>query len=186
VAAATESEAVNLLESRLHRNLRTLAERDVAERREGQAPEPGEWRHGDLAPQRPSTFPRPAAERRLVRRKTYASAPMTPEAAAAAMLLLDHDFHVFVDEASGEDALVHSRPDGVLALRRRNGSGSYVAPFLLDSDPVPTIGVDDAIERLNLGDDPFVFFVDVSPGRGAVLYRRYDGHYGLVTAETGT
>jgi len=54
------------------------------------------------------------------------------------------------------------------------------------ADPVPTIGVDDAIERLNLGDDPFVFFVDVSPGRGAVLYRRYDGHYGLVTAETGT
>ena len=111
---------------------------------------------------------------------------MTPEAAAAEMLLLDHDFHVFMDEASGEDALVHSRPDGVLALRRQYGSGSYVAPFVLDAEPVPTIGVEDATERLNLTDDPFEFFVYASSGRGAVLYRRYDGHYGLVTAEAGT
>ena len=186
VAAATESEAVNQLESRLHRNLRTLAERDVAERREGQVPEPGEWRHSDLAPPRPSFFPRPAAERRLVRQKTYASAPMSPEAAAAEMLLLDHDFHVFTDAASGENALVYSRPDGVLALRRQGGSGSYVAPFVIDADPVPTIGVEDAIERLNLTDDPFEFFVDASSGRGAVLYRRYDGHYGLVSPIVAT
>ena len=106
---------------------------------------------------------------------------MTPEAAAAEMLLLDHDFHVFADEASGEDTLVHSRPDSVRALRRRNGSGSYVAPFVLDAEQVPTIEVEDAIEQLNLIDDPFVFFVDASSGRGAVLYRRYDGHYGLVS-----
>ncbi len=186
VAAASESEAIALLESRLHRNLRRLAERELAERRDEHVPEPGEWRHGDLAPPRPSYFPLPAAERRLIRRKTYASAPMIPEAAAAEMMLLDHDFHVFVDEASGEDALVHARPDGVLALRRRNGSGGYVEPFVLDADPVPTLGVEDAIERLNLTDDPFVFFFDASSGRGAVLYRRYDGHYGLVSAEAGT
>jgi hypothetical protein len=186
VAAASVSEAVHLLEGRLHRNLRTLAEHDLAERREQHVPEPGEWRHGDLAPPRPSTFPRPAAERRLVRRKTYASEPMTPEAAAEEMRLLDHDFHVFTDVAGGADALVHARPDGVLALRRQNGSGSYVAPFVLDAEPVPTIGVDDAIELLNLSDEPFVFFVDASSGRGAVLYRRYDGHYGLVSPNDAT
>ncbi len=186
VAAASVSEAIRLLEDRLQRNLRALAERDVADRREGRAPEPGEWQHGDIAPPRPSTFPRPADERRLVRRKTYASAPMTPESAAAEMLLLDHDFHVFVDEASGEDALVHSRPDGVLALRRQDGSGSYVAPFVIDAEPVPTIDVEGAIEQLNLNDDPFVFFMDVSSGRGAVLYRRYDGHYGLVSPNPAT
>lgn len=185
VAAASESEAISLLESRLHRNLRELADRGVAERHEGLVPKPGEWRHAALVPPRPSYFPRPAAERRLVRRKTYAGAPMTPEAAAQEMLLLDHDFHVFVDASSGEDALVCSR-DGVLALRRRNGTGSYVEPFLLDADPVPTISVDDAIERLNLGDDPFVFFADASSGRSAVLYRRYDGHYGLVSPEVPT
>jgi ribosome-associated translation inhibitor RaiA len=181
VAAASVSEAIHLLEGRLHRNLRTLAEHDLAERREEHLLEPGEWRHGDLPSPRPSYFSRPAAERRLIRRKSYASAPTTPEAAVAEMLVLDHDFRVFVDEASGEDALVHTRPDGVLALRRRNGSGSYVAPFVLDTEPVPTIGVGDAIERLNLTDEPFLFFVDASSGRGAVLYRRYDGHYGLVS-----
>ena len=111
---------------------------------------------------------------------------MSPEAAAAEMLLLDHDFHVFTDAASGENALVYSRPDGVLALRRQGGSGSYVAPFVIDADPVPTIGVEDAIERLNLTDDPFEFFVDASSGRGAVLYRRYDGHYGLVSPIVAT
>jgi len=186
VAAASVSEAIRLLADRLERNLRALAERDVAGRREGQAPAPGEWQHGAIPPPRPSTFPRPVAERRLVRRKTYASAPLTPEAAAAEMLVLDHEFHVFVDAASGEDTLVHSRPDGVLALRCRNGSGSYVEPFVLDAEPVPTIEVEGAVEQLNLTDDPFVFFVDASSGRGAVLYRRYDGHYGLVSPNAPT
>jgi hypothetical protein len=57
---------------------------------------------------------------------------------------------------------------------------------VLDAEPVPTIGVDDAIELLNLSDEPFVFFVDASSGRGAVLYRRYDGHYGLVSPNDAT
>ncbi len=39
-AAATESEAIALLQSRLHRNVRALAERDVAHRRSAQLPEP--------------------------------------------------------------------------------------------------------------------------------------------------
>jgi hypothetical protein len=29
-------------------------------------------------------------------------------------------------------------------------------------------------------DLPFLFFVDAERGRGAVLYHRYDGHYGLI------
>jgi hypothetical protein len=184
VAAASESEAIGLLESRLQRNLRRLAERDLGERREGRAPEPGEWRHGDIAPPRPSYYPRPPAERRVVRRKTYAGAPMTLEAAAAEMLLLDHDFHVFVDATDGEDALVYLRPDGVLVLRRQDGGGRDVEPFLLDVEPVPALAVEDAIGWLNMIDESFVFFVDASSGRGAVLYHRYDGHYGLVSAES--
>lgn len=46
--AASESEAIRSLESRLHRRLREIGGRDLAERREGQPPETGEWRHGDL------------------------------------------------------------------------------------------------------------------------------------------
>jgi hypothetical protein len=184
VAAASESEAIGLLESRLRRNLRSLAERGVADRRDGRPPEPGEWRHGDIAPPRPAYYPRPPAERSVVRRKTYASAPMTPEAAAAEMVLLDHDFHVFVDATDGEDVLVYRRLDGLVALQRKDGSGAYVEPFVLDADPVPVLAAEDAIAQLNMTDEPFVFFVEASSGRGAVLYRRYDGHYGLVSAES--
>jgi hypothetical protein len=40
--------------------------------------------------------------------------------------------------------------------------------------------VDAARAVLDLSDAPFVFYVDPSDDRGRVLYRRYDGHYGLV------
>jgi hypothetical protein len=38
-----------------------------------------------------------------------------------------------------------------------------------------------AIELLDLTDARFVFFTDPASGRGAVLYRRSDGRYGLLT-----
>ncbi len=41
--------------------------------------------------------------------------------------------------------------------------------------------VEEAVARLNLSDDRFVFFYDPPSGRGMVLYRRYVGHYGLLT-----
>jgi hypothetical protein len=44
------------------------------------------------------------------------------------------------------------------------------------------MGADDAIELLNLGDEPLVFFLDPETGRGCAAYRRYDGHYGLITS----
>ena len=30
---------------------------------------------------------------------------------------------------------------------------------------------------------PFLFYLDGDHGRGAVLYHRYDGHYGLIAAQ---
>jgi len=41
--------------------------------------------------------------------------------------------------------------------------------------------IDEAIERLDAGAESFVFFVEPTTGRGNVVYRRYDGHYGLVS-----
>jgi hypothetical protein len=40
----------------------------------------------------------------------------------------------------------------------------------------------DAIARLNLSGEGFLFYLDPDSGRGRVLYLRYDGHYGLITA----
>ena len=34
---------------------------------------------------------------------------------------------------------------------------------------------------LDEGDEPFVFFAEPDTSRGQVLYRRFDGHYGLIT-----
>ena len=39
----------------------------------------------------------------------------------------------------------------------------------------------DAEALLDEGDEPFVFFAIPGSNRGQVVYRRYDGHYGLIT-----
>jgi hypothetical protein len=54
-------------------------------------------------------------------------------------------------------------------------------PVTLDPQPAPRLVLAEARERLELGGLPFVFFVDRDSHRGAVLYHRYDGHYGLIT-----
>lgn len=45
----------------------------------------------------------------------------------------------------------------------------------------PELTVAEAMERLAADRETFVFFVNALTGRGNVIYRRYDGHYGLVT-----
>jgi hypothetical protein len=51
----------------------------------------------------------------------------------------------------------------------------------VDRASAPALTEAEAIDRLDLSGSPFVFFVDSADGRGRVLYRRYDGHYGLIT-----
>ena len=38
----------------------------------------------------------------------------------------------------------------------------------------------DAVSKMDELNHRFLFFTDASSGRGAVLYLRYDGHYGLI------
>jgi hypothetical protein len=56
------------------------------------------------------------------------------------------------------------------------------APVRHTTEAVPTLSLDDAEELLDGSEASFVFFVDADAGRGRVLYRRYDGHYGLIVA----
>jgi hypothetical protein len=44
----------------------------------------------------------------------------------------------------------------------------------------PQLSAAEAIDRLNLSGQPFLLYADAATGRGRVLYRRYDGHYGLI------
>jgi len=44
--------------------------------------------------------------------------------------------------------------------------------------------LDEAIDRLDVGGATFVFFRNAESGQGNVVYRRYDGHYGVVEPRT--
>lgn len=182
ISSATVAEAIDLLETRLRKAVLAIAEREETARHEGRRARPGEWRHGDVPTERPAWYDRPPEERRLLRRKSFAAGPMTPEEAEWEMRVLGHDFHLFPDVSSGADAVLHLSEDGTIGLKRiAGGAAAYVEPFLLDPEPAPTLSVDDAVERLNTTNELFLFFVEDESGRGAVVYRRYDGHYGLVT-----
>jgi hypothetical protein len=58
-----------------------------------------------------------------------------------------------------------------------------VYKFELDDTPAVTLSVDEAIEELSVAGSRFVFFAHPESERGRLLYRRYDGHYGLITLE---
>jgi hypothetical protein len=185
VAAGHMVEAIDLLERRLRRNLEELEEFARADRHETGVEQTGKWRHGDIPRERPECFPRPLEERELIRRKTSALSTLTPEQAAREMQALDHDFHLFTDTESGEESVVYRRPDGAIALEQTTPKpGGKPTALRVDPAPAPVMLLEDAIERLNLSGERFVFFVEAQTRRGKLLYRRYDGHYGLIEPET--
>jgi ribosome-associated translation inhibitor RaiA len=187
IAAERIEEAIDLVEARLERSLRSLAERTREERRPAAPREAGEWQHGSLPEHRPEYFPRPLQERRVIRHRALEQQPITAADAAYAMRLLHFQFHLFVNADTTRDSVVYERPDDTLGLLQVGG-GAPDAPATIRPNPIsiPPLTVDDARERLDAVGEPFVFFVDSASDRGAVLYRRYDGHYGLTTLATAT
>lgn len=181
LAAEHMVEAIDLLERRLRRNLEDFEELARARHHEtGMVPR-GEWRHGSLPTARPEYFPRPPGERELIRRKSFALSPLAAEEAASEMQLLDYDFHLFTNAATGDEAVVYRQSDGTIALAQINPTpAKNPRVFVTDPTPAPVMLLEDAVERLNLGAEPFLFFVDPQTRWGNVLYRRYDGHYGLI------
>jgi len=167
-AAGDPLGAVDLLEHRLRENLLQHRLRQRTRHRSTGNGGEGSWRHGDLPAVRQDYYPRPAEEREVLRRKTFAVQPMTPDEAAFEMDLLDHDFFLFVERPSGQDALV-CRDDGGYRV-------STEGPVLTEQE---------AIERIVLSGEPFLLHTDPESGRGRVLYLRYDGHYGLITPSNG-
>jgi hypothetical protein len=190
-AGATTKQAVDIVEERLRRQLVDVDHRlAFLRRRRRQDTLPGEWRHGGIPTDRPGYFPRVLEEREVVRRKTFSLGRTTPEDAAVEMEMLDHDFHLFVDSGTGRDAVVRrmpeGAPEGTYQMSRTSGGGENATEVSeIEVGPPPqAMTLASAVDRLNATNEPFVFFVDVETSRGAVLYRRYDGHYGVVTAES--
>ncbi len=190
VAAHTTRAAIDGLEGRLRAQLRHRVQRRADLHRRGAATN-GSWRHGTPVADRPGFFPRPPEERQIVRHKSVAPAWSTVEEALFDLRSMDYDFYLYADAATGADALVHrsvqvdgSYGDGHV-VRFVGGSSDEVEATVpdtlqVDPHPAPVLDTTEARERLDAGHEPWVLFVDASTRRGHVLYRRYDGHYGLL------
>jgi hypothetical protein len=150
---------------------------------------PHQWRHGAPRTERPDHFPRPLAERRIVKHRTLSMVRQTVEEAIVDMSMLDFSFYLFTEAHTGADSVLCREPsgDGWLLLQTEPRPGEVPTGETLvrvEPLPAPELCVSDAVDRLNLAGWPFVFFRDLGTGRGCVLYCRYDGHYGLISPAT--
>lgn len=150
--------AATIVERRLKEGLRRRAERRVDTRSAEQTIRDTE----QTLPERWSQ--RPRSEREIVRNKTVSPGPSTLEEATFDLTTMGYDFFLYVDIETGNDALVARADDG-----------DFVA-----HTAAPVASLASARNRLDAGNEPFVFFSDQQSRRGNVLYRRFDGHYGLI------
>jgi ribosome-associated translation inhibitor RaiA len=185
VAATTSHEAVDLLVDRLRQRLVRLAQHWEAKRGRRPSAEPHEWRHGAEPTHRPPYYPRPVEERQLIKHKSFTPARLSPAEAAWEMDQMDYDFHLFTEDETGGDAVVYRGGLTGHRLARLAPGPRWLelseVPMTISPHPAPRLTVSEARNCLDLEGLPFVFFADVSTGRGCVLYHRYDGHYGLIT-----
>jgi hypothetical protein len=186
IAAHELREAIDLLQRRLRGKLEHRAEHREAVRRRSGVAVPGEWRHGDLAAPRPDWFPRPAEERQVVAHKAFAVGACTVDEAVFDLEQADFDFYLFTELATGADACVDRQADGSYGLTRLRDPDADPGPMAVtvhrSPAVAPTLAEAEAIELLEAAGAHHVFHADPDTGRGRVLYRRYDGHYGLLTA----
>ena len=182
VSAASMSEAIDLLADRLRERLERFAHHLESKhlRHRGDT---SAWHHGDPVSSRPAYFPRPIDEREVVRQKTFAVHEMTPDEAAFDLELLDHDFYLFRNLETGEDNVITRLGDHGYELLEPSGKCTLtgaVASITRSSVHPSTGTLEAAGELLDVTEERFIFFLDPDSGRGRVLYRRYDGHYGLI------
>ena len=185
VSDASMIVAINTLGRRLERRLRDLRERRESANTRPPSTEDGTWRSGDLPSARPGYFPRPPEERDIVRRKTWAGDRISIAEALFDLHALDHRFFLFTDEVDAVDSIVYETGDSGVRLRRLTGDRpprderEDLSIDVIESS-APELSTDEARDRLDSTHGMFVFYRDVETGRGTVLYRRYDGHYGLI------
>jgi ribosome-associated translation inhibitor RaiA len=185
VAAETARESIDLLEARLRRELEGTARHWEARRGRMSHPEPHERRHHTARAARPAYFPRPEGEREIISRQSHAPVRMTIDQAAFEMEQQDYDFYLFSEAGSGQDAMVfHGGPTGYRLALVEPVPTEALSDFSLDvtisGQPAARLSASEALEWLDLSGLPFLFYRDAGRGRGAVVYRRHDGHYGLI------
>lgn len=186
VEGVTAHEAVDRLEARLRHRLERIAEHWESRRGSLPVAEVHEWRHDSEPAHRPGYFPRPADERRIIRRKSFAMEPCTVDEAVGEMELLDYDFHLFTEKGTNTAGVLYrGGPTGyrlaLVAPDLKDGVSPFERQVSVSDQPAPCLTEAEAAERMGLLGLPFLFFIDAAHGCASVLYHRYDGHYGLIT-----
>ncbi|MFI7587448.1 sigma 54 modulation/S30EA ribosomal C-terminal domain-containing protein [Spongisporangium articulatum] len=129
--------------------------------------------------------PLPGAEPRVSRRKSALLSTCTIDVAVDELEFMDYDFHLFVEDSSGTDSVVVRDADAGYALLQTVPEPWNLVPFEtavhLDTEPPPVLTEEEAVTRLVILDEPYLFFTDRATGRGCVLYRRLDGDLGLLS-----
>jgi RNA polymerase-binding transcription factor DksA/ribosome-associated translation inhibitor RaiA len=171
-------EAIDLLHERLHDQLLRLGDRRHGTRTAGR----GTRRSSPAA-----TPSRPASEQQIVRHTTFSPGLSTLDEAAFDLDMLDDEFLLFREAATGCDAVVHHRDDGRLGLLRYGPPPEVAEPLcpsvaseLVVEGRPPELDVASAIERMELSGERFVAATDPDTGRALVVHRRWDGRWGVV------
>jgi hypothetical protein len=133
----------------------------------------------------PPAGPKPAEDRRIVSRRTFADHPESTYEAISDLIDDEEHFHLFVHVRTSEDVVVHRRDhDPRIGLLHPRGSvlsdetdDVVLASPCRHADPLSLARVK---EEMDLAQHRFVYFIDAGDARGKVLYRRRDGDYGLV------
>jgi ribosome-associated translation inhibitor RaiA len=185
VSAATAYEAVDALQDVLRRRLSRMA-RDWSALRGGRAADAAQRLRRTSGPAvRPEYVPRPAGEREVVRRKTFAPASSTVDEAVFEMELMDFDFYLFTEAGGGQHSVLYQVGDSLRMAQvypEQDRVTPSSVPVEISTRPAPQLSQAEAERRLDLSGQPFLFFVDPERCQACVLYHRYDGHYGLLTA----
>ncbi|TDT98111.1 sigma 54 modulation/S30EA-like ribosomal protein [Streptomyces sp. 846.5] len=133
----------------------------------------------------------PVLRHRIMRRKSVVLRCETVDEAAFRMDAMDYDCHLFTDADTGQDSMVfRSGPTGYSLAQLSAKSGPprrRHLPVTVRPRPAPFLTPNEALARLNLTALPFLFFANTAAhpeARGAMLYERYDGHYGLLIPES--
>ena len=182
-AAQTVHAAIEQMACRLQVRLCRAAPDCTAQRGTIPAAGPGLWRHQSIPAARPLYFPQAGGQRAVISHASYAARPQTPGEAAAELVLLDYDFHLFTERSTRQDSVICRTPGGY-RLAMADPEPSLLSPLphsvTVSPLPAPRLTVREATQRLDAAGQPFTFFVDAETGRGNLVYHRYDGHYGLV------
>lgn len=186
VQADAMPRAIHELAERLRQQIRRHIDRLTTIRRKPAEEPEGKWEQDTWVPLRPSQSLLAPGEREVIRRKVFELVPLKPIEAAELMRELDHGFYLFHDEETDTDSVVYVRDDDRLAVIAPQevsspAEGENPDGILRErsrySEP---LAVEAAVSEMDELNHRFMFFTDAATGRGAVLYLRYDGHYGLI------